>query len=48
MITRWKISKADESKDIYQRLYRSMIEILLYVIASKIDIMHVVGVVARF
>ena len=39
MITGCKLSKDDESKEVDQRLYRSMIGSLLYVTASKPDVM---------
>ena len=48
MITGCKLSKDDESKEVDQRLYRSMIGILLYVIASRPDVMQAIGQVARF
>ena len=48
MITGCKLSKDDESKKVDQRLYRSMIGSLLYVIASRPDVMQAVGQVARF
>ena len=48
MITGCKLSLQDTSKDVDQRLYRSMIGSLLYVIASRPDVMLAVGQVARF
>jgi hypothetical protein len=48
MQTSCKLRKEDESKDAYQRLYRSMIGILLYVMSSRLDVMQAVGQVARF
>jgi hypothetical protein len=48
MTTGCKISKEDESKVIYPKHYRSMIEILLYVTASRPDAKQVVWMVARF
>ena len=48
MITGCKLSKDDESKEVDQRLYRSMIGSLLYVTASRPDVIQVVGQVARF
>ena len=42
------MSIEDSSKDVDQRLYRSMIGSLLYVTASRPDVMQVVGQVARF
>ena len=48
MITGCKLSKDDESPDVDQKLYRSMIGSLLYVTASRPDVMHAVGLVGRF
>ena len=48
MVTGYKLSIEDSSKDVDQRLYRSMIGSLLYVIASQLDVMQAVGQVARF
>ena len=48
MITGCKLSLEDFSKDVEQRLYRSMIGSLLYVTASHLDVMQEVGQVARF
>ena len=43
MITGCKLSKDNESKEVDQRLYRSMIGSLLYVIASRPDVMRDIG-----
>jgi hypothetical protein len=48
MQTSCKLSKDDESKSTDQRQYRSMICSLLYVIASRPDVMQAVGQVAQF
>ena len=48
MVTGCKLSKDDSSKDVDKRLYGSMIGSLLYVIASRLDVMQAVGQVARF
>jgi hypothetical protein len=48
MQTSCKLSKDDESKDADQRLYRSMIGILLYVTTSRPDVMQAVGQVVIF
>jgi hypothetical protein len=48
MVTGYKLSKNDDSPDVDQRSYRSMIGSLLYITASRPDIMHVVGMVGRF
>ena len=48
LITGHKLRKDDESKEVDQKLYRSMIGSLLYVIASRLDAMQVVRLVARF
>ena len=48
MITGCKLSKDDESPEAKHTMYRSMIGILLYVTASRLDVMQFVGLVARF
>ena len=48
MITSCKLRKDDESKEVDQRLYMSMIGSLLYVTTSRLDVMQAVGQVARF
>jgi hypothetical protein len=48
MQTSCKLSKDDDSKSTDQRQYRSMIGSLLYVTASRPDVMQTVGQVARF
>jgi hypothetical protein len=48
MQTSFKLSKDDKSKDAYHRLYRSTIGSLLYVTASRPDVMQVVGKIAIF
>ena len=48
MITNCKLNKEDESKEVDQRIYRSIIGSLLYVIASMPYVMQVVGQVAIF
>ena len=48
MITGCKLSKDDESKEVDQKMYRSMIGSLLYVIASRLDVMQAVRLVAWF
>ena len=48
MKTSCKLSKDDDSNSTDQRKYRSMIGNLLYVTASKPDVMQAVGQVARF
>jgi hypothetical protein len=48
MQTSCKLSKDDDSKSTDQRQYRSMIGSLLYVTASRPDVMQAVGQVARF
>ena len=40
--------KDDESKKVDQKIYRSVIGSLLYVMTSRLDVMQVVGLVARF
>jgi hypothetical protein len=48
MVVGCKLSKDDISTDVDQRTYRSMIGSLLYITASRPDIMQVVGMVGRF
>jgi hypothetical protein len=48
MVTGCKLSKDDDSPDVDQISYRSMIGNLLYIIASRTDIMHAIGMVGRF
>ena len=48
MITGCKLSKDDESKEVDQKMYKSMIGSLLYVTTSRPDVMQAVGLVARF
>ena len=43
-----KLSKEDESKDVDQKSYRSMIGSILYVTVSRPNVKQVVGMVARF
>ena len=43
-----KLRKDDISPDVDQRTYRSMIDSLLYITASRPDIMRAVGMVGRF
>ena len=48
MKTRCKLNKDDESLLVDPMQHRSMIGSLLYLIASRPDIMQEVGMVARF
>jgi hypothetical protein len=48
MVVDCKLSKDDMSPDVDQRTYRSMIGSLLYITASRPDIMQVVGMVGRY
>ena len=48
MITGCKLCADDGSTDIDQKNYRSMIGSLLYLTASRPNIMLVVGIVARY
>jgi hypothetical protein len=48
MVVGCKLSKDDISPDVDQRTYRSMIGSLLYITASRPDIMQVVGMVGRY
>jgi hypothetical protein len=48
MVTRCKLSKDDDSPDVDQSSYRSMIGNLLYITTCHPDILHVVGMVGRY
>ena len=48
IITWCKLSKDDESLEVDQTMYRSMIGNLLYATATRPDTMQDVGLVARF
>jgi hypothetical protein len=48
MVTGCKLRKDDDSPDVDQSSYRSMIGSLLYITTSRPDIMHVVGMVGRY
>ena len=48
MVTGCSLSENDESVAVHQPTYRSMIGSLLYLIGTRLDIMHVVGIVGRF
>ena len=48
MATWHKLSKNDESVEVNQTMYRSMIGKLQYVVHSRPNITLVVGIVARF
>ena len=48
MIIGWKLRKYDESKQVDQRLYMSMMGSLLYVTSSRLDVIQEVGQVESF
>jgi hypothetical protein len=48
MKTSCKLSKDDDSMSTDHRQYMSMIDNLLYVTTSRLDVMHEVGQVAQF
>jgi hypothetical protein len=48
MVTRCKLSKDDDSPDVDQSSYRSMIGSLLYITTSHPDIMNAIGMVGRY
>jgi hypothetical protein len=48
MTTSCKLNKDDDAPEVDQTMYRSMIGSLLYLTASRPDIMQVVGLVGRF
>ena len=43
-----KLSKEDSSKDFDLILYKSIVGSLMYLIATRPDIMHVVSLISRF
>jgi uncharacterized membrane protein YciS (DUF1049 family) len=48
MVTGCKLSKDDDSPDVDQSSYRSMIGSLLYITTSHPNIMHAIGMVGRY
>jgi hypothetical protein len=48
MTTSCKLNKEDDSLEIDQTMYKSMIGILIYLTASRLDIMQAIGLVRRF
>lgn len=48
MVTSCKLSKDDESLDVDQKKYRSMIDGLVHLIAFRPNIMQAICLVARF
>jgi hypothetical protein len=48
MITRCKLSKDDDSPNVDQSSYSSMIGSLLYITTSRPNIMHAIGMVGRY
>ena len=48
IVTGCNLSSHDESPTVNQPEYRSIIGNLLYLIETRSDIMHVVGIVGRF
>ena len=48
MVTGCKLSKDDESLEVYHTMYRSMIGILLQVTTTRPYVMKVVGLVSKF
>ena len=48
MVNGCQLRKDDPSPEVDQKMYRSMIGSLLYITASRLDIMHAVGMVGRF
>ena len=48
MATGCKLKKEDKSNEVNQTLYRSMIRKLMYVVNTRSDIAHAVGIAARF
>jgi hypothetical protein len=48
MVIGCKLSKDDDSVDVDQSSYRSMVGSVLYITTSRPDIMHAIGMVGRF
>ena len=48
MVTGCNLSSNDESIVVHQPTYKSMIGNLLYLIGTRWDIMHAIGIVGRF
>ena len=48
MVTGCKLSKDDESLEVDHTMFRSMIDSLLYVTATRPDVMQAIGLVPRF
>lgn len=48
MVTGCSLSSNDESAIVHQPTYRSMIGSLLYLIGTRPDIIHAMGIVGRF
>jgi hypothetical protein len=48
MVIGYKLRKDDDSPESDQSSYRSMIGSLLYITASRPDIMHAIGMVGRY
>jgi hypothetical protein len=48
MVTGCKLRKQDDSPDVDQSSYRSMIGSILYITTSRLDIMHAFGMVGRY
>ena len=43
-----KLSKEDSSKSVNPTLYKIMVEILMYLTATRPDLMHAVSLISRF
>jgi len=48
MVTGCSLSSNDESAAVHQPTYRSMIDSMLYLTGTRLNIMHAVGIVRRF
>ena len=48
MVTGCKLSQTDDSENVEQKMYTSMIGSILYVTATRHDVIHAVCEAARF
>ena len=48
MCRKEKLSKEDEAKKVDETLYRSLVGCLMYLLATRPDILHFVSLLSRF